>query len=380
MIDAHDFLERIQKENIGLATGVPGSLLSPLTNHIVGIDNFGYISAVSEGEAIGIAAGSSLAGRIGIVLIQNSGLGNIVNPVTSLTNVYQIPFLLIVSHRGDPGKKPDAAQHTIMGEITNSLIDLIGIYRQDFPSNYLEIDTAVSSAFDFMRKESLPAAFVLKRDVLQSYEYHGQHNDYDYELGMLLSNDESPIISLSIRDAIELLSLDQDICVSTTGIISRELFQVRDRPLNFYMQGSMGTAASLGLGVALNKPNRKVAVFDGDGSILMRLGSLATVGYHKPANYVHVVLDNEMYASTGGQPSAAPAVSLSDMAIAAGYRKAITVYGADALSHYWNQFQHDEAGPSLLHVKVKRIADKMPPRPTLSPPEIANRFSESINA
>ena len=115
MIDAHDFLERIQKENIGLATGVPGSLLSPLTNHIVGIDNFGYISAVSEGEAIGIAAGSSLTGRIGIVLIQNSGLGNIVNPVTSLTNVYQIPFLLIVSHRGDPGKKPDAAQHTIMG-------------------------------------------------------------------------------------------------------------------------------------------------------------------------------------------------------------------------------------------------------------------------
>ena len=380
MIDAHDFLERIQKEDVGLATGVPGSLLSPLTNHIVDFDNLGYINAVSEGEAIGIAAGSSLSGKIGIVLIQNSGLGNIVNPVTSLTNVYKIPFLLIVSHRGDPGKKPDAAQHAIMGKITNSLIDLIGLYRQDFPSDYSEIDTAVSSAFDFMRKESLPAAFVLKRDVLQSYENHAQHNDYAYELGVLLSNDESPIISLSIRDVIELLSLDQDICVSTTGIISRELFQVRDRPQNFYMQGSMGTAAALGLGVALNKPNRKVVVLDGDGSILMRLGSLATVGYHKPAHYVHVVLDNEMYASTGGQPSASPAVCLSEMAIAAGYRRAVTVYGADALSYYWNQFQHDEEGPSLLHVKVKRIADKMPPRPTLSPPEIANRFSESINA
>ncbi len=378
MIDAHDFLERIQKEDVGLATGVPGSLLSPLTNHIVDFDNLGYINAVSEGEAIGIAAGSSLSGKIGIVLIQNSGLGNIVNPVTSLTNVYKIPFLLIVSHRGAPGKRPDAAQHAIMGKITNSLIDLIGIYRQDFPSNHSAINTAVSNAFDFMRNESLPAAFVLKRDVLRSYEYHEKPNDGDYELGVLVSSAESPTVSLSIRDSIELLSLDQDICVSTTGIISRELFQVCDRPLNFYMQGSMGTAAALGLGVALNKPNRKVAVFDGDGSILMRLGSLATVGYHKPANYVHVVLDNEMYASTGGQPSAAPAVCLSDVAIASGYRRAITVYGADSLSYYWNQFRHDE-GPSLLHVKVKRIADKMPPRPTLSPPEIANRFAESIN-
>ena len=132
MIDAYDFLERIQKENVGLATGVPGSLLSPLTNHIVNTDNVSYISAVSEGEAVGIAAGSSLSGRIGIVLIQNSGLGNIVNPVTSLTNVYKIPFLLIVSHRGDPEKKPDAAQHAIMGKITNSLIDLIGISRHGF--------------------------------------------------------------------------------------------------------------------------------------------------------------------------------------------------------------------------------------------------------
>jgi phosphonopyruvate decarboxylase len=378
MIDAYDFLERIQKENVGLATGVPGSLLSPLINHIVDTDNLGYINAVSEGEAIGIAAGSSLSGRIGIVLIQNSGLGNIVNPVTSLTNVYKIPFLLIVSHRGDPENKPDAAQHAIMGKITNSLIDLIGISRQDFPSNYSEIDTAVSNAFDFMRKESLPAAFVLRRGVLQSYEYNAQPNDCSYKSGVLVRNDESPTISLSIRDSIKLLSLDQDICVSTTGIISRVLFQECDRPQNFYMQGSMGTAAALGLGVALNKPNRKVAIFDGDGSVLMRLGSLATVGYHKPANYVHVVLDNEMYASTGGQPSAAPAVCLSDLAISAGYRRAITVYGADTLSYYWNQFRHDE-GPSLLHVKVKRVAEKMPPRPTLNPQEIANRFTESIN-
>ena len=378
MINAYEFLEKIQKENVGLATGVPGSLLSPLTNHIVNTDNLSYISAVSEGEAVGIAAGSSLSGRIGIVLIQNSGLGNIVNPVTSLTNVYKIPFLLIVSHRGDPEKKPDAAQHAIMGKITNSLIDLIGIYRQDFPSDSSKIDSAVSHAFNYMRKESLPASFVLKRDVLQSYDYNNQLDNFVCESGVLVNNDEFPRISLSIRDAIRLLSLGQDICVATTGIISRELFQCYDRPQNFYMQGSMGTAAALGLGVALNKPNRKVAIFDGDGSILMRLGSLATVGYHKPSNYVHVVLDNEMYASTGGQPSSASAVCLSDMAIAAGYRRAITVYGSDALSYYWNKFREDE-GPSLLHVKVKRVVEKMPPRPTLSPQEIANRFTESIN-
>lgn len=379
MINANEFLDAVRSYNIGLSSGVPGSLLMPLTNCIMQDDNMHYVNAVSEGEAVGIAAGSSLVGDTGIVLIQNSGLGNIINPVTSLTNIYGIPFLLIVSHRGDPQSKQDAAQHEIMGNITHSLIDLVGMHSQVFPSESADIIPAVSRAFDHINNQLLPAAFVLKRDSLNPFGIIKQTNDLKITPGMLIESNESTKGSLTLRDAIRSLSFGRDLVISTTGIISRELFHICDRSQNFYMQGSMGTAAALGLGIALSRPKRQISILDGDGSLLMRLGSLATVGYYKPSNYLHVVFDNESYASTGGQPSVSPVVSFSDLAIAAGYRNAVTVYGPDSLINYWKQLR-DEVGPSLLHVKISKDHIKaMPSRPSFTPKEIANRFRQSVD-
>jgi len=379
MINANEFLDAVRSYNIGISSGVPGSLLMPLTNCIMQDENMHYVSAVSEGEAVGIAAGSSLVGETGIVLIQNSGLGNIINPVTSLTNTYGIPFLLVVSHRGDPQRKRDAAQHEIMGNITNSLIDLVAIYSQVFPSESADVLPAISRAFDHINNQLLPAAFVLKRDSLNSFDITNATNKLNIVPGTLIESSEPTKVSLTLRDAIRSLSFEKDLVISTTGLISRELFHICDRPQNFYMQGSMGTAAALGLGIALSRPKRQISILDGDGSLLMRLGSLATVGYYKPANYLHVVFDNESYASTGGQPSVSPVVSFSDLAIAAGYRNAVTVYGTDSLINYWKQLR-DEVGPSLLHVKISKDYMKaMPSRPSLTPKDIANRFRQSVD-
>jgi phosphonopyruvate decarboxylase len=313
-------------------------------------------------------------------MLQNSGLGNTVNPITSLTNIYYIPCLLIVSHRGEPGHE-DAIQHRIMGEITGALLDLIGAYRQDFPAETADIVPAVKRAFDHIQKTSLPAAFILKRDSVTPFDPELPCQDLVLEPGLVLQSDEATQVTLSRKDAIiEIAALleGQDLVVSATGKISRELFTYGDRPANFYMQGSMGTTAAIGLGVALNRPERQVVVLDGDGAVLMRLGSLATVGYHQPRHYLHVVLDNAAYDSTGGQQSVAPAVSFPDLAIAAGYRRAMTVYSRASLREYWQQF-HQVDGPTLLHVKVLKGADKNLRRPSWTPEEIRDRFMGAVD-
>lgn len=382
MIDACEFIDAVQRYKVGLFSGVPCSLLKPLINHVILDDTLHYVSAVSEGEAVGIAAGSSLTGHIGVVMLQNSGLGNTVNPITSLTNIYKIPCLLIISHRGDPEGKKDAVQHTIMGQITNDVLDLLGVYRQNFPSEPAEIGPAVGRAFSRMQRDLLPAAFVLKRDVVEPYDPDFPTGHLDRTPGTVFQSNEQPRVTLTRREVIAGIAAllgGRDLVVSATGKISRELFTCCDRPGNFYMQGSMGTTAAIGLGVAFNRPERQVVILDGDGAVLMRMGSLVTVGYYQPPHYLHVVLDNASYDSTGGQQSVAPAVSFPSMAVAAGYRRAVTVYSLAALRDCWQEFRKEE-GPSMLHVKVLKGADKNLGRPTWTPEEIRDRFVESVES
>lgn len=382
MIDARDFLEAVARHDAGVFTGVPCSLLRPLINQVMLNSDMQYVSAVSEGEAVGIAVGSTLAGRIGVVLLQNSGLGNTVNPITSLTNTYRIPCLLIVSHRGDPGGEPDAVQHHLMGSVTADLLDLLDLPWGVFPSEPDHIDPAVRHAFASMEADSLPAALLLKRGSLAAFDPVLPVNDAERRPGETFHTDGSPGARPSRQEAIAEIGRllhEEDLVVSATGKISRELFCCCDRPGNFYMQGSMGTTAAIGLGVALCRPERSIVVLDGDGGVLMRMGSLATVGYSQPARYLHIVLDNGSYDSTGGQPSAAPAVSFSRAAVAAGYRRAATVTSLRPLRDFWNEFR-GEQGPSLLHIKVSRGASPDLPRPSWTPKEIRDRFSDSMSS
>ncbi len=381
MIDVSEFLNAVRQYNVGLFSCVPCSLLKPLINYTISDRELHYVCAVSEGEATGIAAGSSLTGRIGIVMLQNSGLGNIINPITSLINIYKIPCLFIVSHRGDPDSGKDAVQHTIMGKITYDLLDQVGVYYQDFPSESSEIKTAVDKAFAYMQKRSLPAAFILKKNTIASHDLGIVETCRDKIQGDIILSGEETRVILTRKEAItaivDLLD-EQDLVVSATGMISRELYSCNNRLGNFYMQGSMGTTAAIGLGVALNKPEKNIVIVDGDGSILMRLGSLATVGYSRPRNYLHIVLDNACYDSTGGQESVSSSVSFPDFAVAAGYRRAATVYSQKTLCKFWQIFASEE-GPSMLHVKIRKEPSTSLGRPSLTPEEIRDRFMESIN-
>jgi phosphonopyruvate decarboxylase len=380
MIDAREFLDALKQRNVGLFVCVPCSLLKPFINHVIVDDALRYVSAVSEGEAVGIAVGSTLTGKTGVVMLQNSGLGNIVNPVTSLTNIYRIPCLIIVSQRGEPGMT-DAIQHSIMGRITGELLDLLDIHRQHFPKTADAVGPAVGRAFDHMRGSGLPSAFVVKRGMVEAFDPEFPLRKLDRQQTELCTLGEPPDITLSRKEAIKQiidLSDARDLVVSATGMISRELFAYGDRPANFYMQGSMGTAAAIGLGVALNRPDRRMIVLDGDGAVLMRMGSLATVGYCQPRQFLHVVLDNESHDTTGGQPTASPAVDFPGVALASGYRRAATVYGLETLRGCWARFYSLE-GPSLLHIKVLKGGDKRIGRPTRTPEGIRDRFMGSVN-
>jgi phosphonopyruvate decarboxylase len=380
VISARVFLSALERYDVGLCACVPCSILKPFVNYVLTDDSLHYIGAVSEGEAVGIAAGSTLAGKTGVVMLQNSGLGNVVNPVATLTNIYGIPCLFIVSLRGEPGKN-DAPQHSFMGRITYDLLDLMSIYWQDFPGEQDEAGPALERAFGYMADTGLPAAFVIRANSVEPFDpelplraWHPTPAE-PHTIGKAVPS------TLTRRRAIEhIVELLEpcDLVISTTGMISRDLFDCCDRPRNFYMQGSMGTATAIGLGIVLIRPYHRLVVLDGDGALLMRMGSLATVGYYQPRYFLHVVLDNGSYDTTGGQPTSSPAVDFPGVALASGYRRAATVHDSLGLDQHGADF-HKLEGPSMLHVRITRDPGKRVGRPTITPWGIRTRFMESIN-
>ena len=377
MIDSEDFLDRLLQKKISLFTGVPCSLLKPLINRVLSERDLTYISAASEGEAVGIAMGNALTGHMGAVMLQNSGLGNIVDPITSLAHVYKIPCLLIISHRGELGTG-DAVHHQVMGRITEQLLDNLGIYHQIFPSTEMEIEEKVAKAVNHMSNTKFSSAFVLKKGMVKGFNRELPSTEPKLEKGEMLENEARGEIRVARKQAVMQVADNLrkgELVISTAGKISRELFCIADRPGNFYMQGSMGCAASIGLGVALGQDKATTVVLDGDGAVLMKMGTLATIGHYQPKRFLHVILDNESHDSTGGQPTVSSTVSFARIAISCGYCRAVTVYGLDRFNHYLNSFLHKE-GPSLLHMKVRRGADKNLGRPDLSPEEIRTRFME----
>ena len=247
-----------------------------------------YIAATSEGEAVGIASGCFLAGSIPVVLMQNSGLGNAINPLTSLNLVYEIPFLILISLRGEPGI-PDAPEHIVMGPITEKMLELIGIEYEFLVESQSHVEEQLARAYRKIVQTNKPCALIVKKGIFES------GHSLPVEANKLLPRYEAVKTVLSGLKGNEFI-------VSTTGMISRELYDIKeDDNKNFYMIGSMGCASSFALGVALQQNDKKVVIFDGDGALLMKLGTLATIGHYKPANLIHILFDNESYESTGGQ-------------------------------------------------------------------------------
>ena len=372
MIEADSFLKPAVEAGFDFYTGVPCSFLTPIINRVISDTGLDYVGAASEGEAVAIAAGAWLAGRGTVVMCQNSGLGNAVNPLTSLNYPFQIPTLLIVTWRGGPGID-DEPQHQLMGPITPALLDVIKVPHRMFPSFYNEIPGALAEANKTIAETSLPFAMIMEKGAVKD-------DGIDVaEVAVPNPGSKQDLCSGSSRPgrvpAMErLLSIlpDEAAIVATTGFTGRELFTVADRPQHLYQVGSMGCAAGMGLGISVNV-DRPVVVLDGDGAALMKLGTLGTIGAYAPKNLIHIVFDNGAYESTGGQPTVSPSVDFAGAAIACGYLRA---YACDDLAGFETAVSAalELPGPHLIHMRVSRGTIDGLGRPKITPVDVARRF------
>jgi phosphonopyruvate decarboxylase len=373
MITADDFLAEAGRAGFDFYTGVPCSFLTPLINGVLSAPDLAYVGAASEGEAVAIAAGAWLAGRRTVVMCQNSGLGNAVNPLTSLNAPFRIPTLFVATWRGEPGI-PDEPQHDLMGRITHDLIDLIGLEQAPFPARASDLAPALARATERMAATGLPFAFVMRKGDVAEGELRdrprappapGRRADFPQD-GPL------PTRAAALERFLQLVAPDAAV-IATTGKCGRELFTLADRPQHLYQVGSMGGASGMALGVALNARDRPVAVLDGDGAALMKLGTLATIGACAPRSLLHILLDNGVHDSTGGQPTVSASVDFAAIALACGYRYAASCATLAGFEAAYREAASG-AGPALIHLRIAPGSMAKLGRPTVTPPEVAQRF------
>ena len=353
MISPKSFVEAAKQAGFKLYTGVPCSYLKPFINYVIDSDDLAYVGAANEGDAVAIASGAEIAGKHAVVMFQNSGFGNAVNPITSLNAIFKIPVLVIATLRGEPGGPHDEPQHELMGEITTGLFDLMKVPWEYFPTEEGQIAGCLERALAHMTREKTPYGLVMKKDSVSEHKL--QRKAAAREVPAPLPGTYAWPKDLPSRNevlrAVQASARPTDAIVATTGFTGRELYACDDRASQLYMVGSMGCASTFGLGVAWAKPDRRVIVLDGDGAALMRLGALATLGYERPTNLVHVLLDNEVHESTGAQSTVSHSVDLAQVARACGYPRVVRA-----------------GSPADL------------PRPKVTPVEVANRFRKFLEA
>jgi len=374
MLDTQTFGALLTSFHFRWATGVPCSYLENLINY--SSNYLKYFAAVNEGDAVAMAAGASVAGVRTAVLMQNSGLTNAISPLTSLNYPFKIPVLGFVSLRGEAGA-PDEPQHELTGRITEQMLDMMEI-----PWQYLSVDPAQSQDQLLYANEILDAGktffFVVRKDTFgkeplcaPTRTVHG-----NVTVAIKRETDQRPSRFAALK-VINSRKNGHTVQVVTTGKAGRELFTVEDSPNNFYMVGSMGCASSFGLGIALAQKHKKVVVIDGDGALLMRMGNLAMSGYYGGPNFLHIVLDNESYESTGGQQSIAHNVDFVAIAAACGYTQALYLHSLDELDAAIATWQ---ASPTLSFFQIKISEGSMESlgRPTVKPHEVKERLKHFI--
>jgi phosphonopyruvate decarboxylase len=377
MITAQNFMDEAARQGFDFYTGVPCSFLTPLINGVISDPRLTYVGAASEGEAVAVAAGAWLAGRRTAVICQNSGLGNAVNPLTSLNAPFRIPTLFITTWRGEPGRK-DEPQHELMGRITQDLLRLIGVEQAPFPGALAEVRPAFDAAVQAMETSGLPFAWVMRKgDVQEAALVQSPRTPRPAGRRLAEPPAAPPSRAATLERFLELVGPEAGV-IATTGKCGRELFTLCDRPQHLYQVGSMGCAAGMGLGVALNTP-RPVVVLDGDGAALMKLGTFATIGAYGPANLVHVVLDNGVHDSTGGQPTVSASVDFAAVALASGYATAASVSSLDGFERAFRAAAATP-GPGLIHMRIAPGSMDKLGRPTIPPADVARRFRDFLGS
>ena len=361
-INTAHFFRLIQNEDISFFTGVPDSLLK---NFCLCIDNNvsknDHIIAANEGNAIAIAAGYFLAtNKVPIVYMQNSGLGNAINPLLSLcdSSVYSIPLVLVIGWRGEPGV-PDEPQHIKQGEIQLDLLKLLKIPYEVLSGEEINYRQKVEKIIQIAKNKNKPTALLIKKKTFTKYELNSSENQYK---GMRREEALEIILEFLPYDAI---------IVSTTGKTSREIYEIRERKKephkkDFLTVGSMGHCSSIALGLAISKPNRKVFCIDGDGALIMHMGSLSSVGKLNPKNFYHILMNNEVHESVGGQATASSNINFQKLTQSNGYNKSTFVEKKEELEIEMKYFLNEE-GPNFIEVKINPGSRKDLGRPASSP-------------
>lgn len=361
-LEPEDFYNLLISKGIDFFTGVPDSLLKDFCGYVADhSDAQHHVITANEGNAVALATGYNLAtGKFPLVYLQNSGLGNIVNPIMSLAHaqVYSIPMLLLIGWRGEPGKK-DEPQHIVQGKCMNGILTEMGIQYEVLPDFIEGATQSVESAIFHMQKRSSPYALIVRRQCFVSYKF---------------KNKASNTFPLSREDALKVVVENigpHDVVVGTTGFLSRELYEIRaargeGHERDFLCVGSMGHASSIALGVAISKPSRNVYCLDGDGACIMHMGTMTTAGSVPNENFKHILFNNGCHDSVGAQPTAGFDVNFPKIAQECGYKTAFSVSEKEELAEGVRKLASVK-GPAFMEVKIRPGARKDLGRPKSSP-------------
>lgn len=374
MIETKQFGDEMKAIGFDFYAGVPCSFLKALINYA--INECDYVMAANEGDAVAIASGASLGGKKSVVLMQNSGLTNATSPLTSLNFTFKLPVLGFVSLRGEPGVK-DEPQHELMGQITEQMLALMKVEWAYLAEDQNEAITQLKEANKHM-EQGRTFFFVVKKGTFGDVKLKPQalKQVSNNKLKKSTSKPTLPIRTEALKVISDLADKDT-ILLATTGKTGRELFEVEDKANNLYMVGSMGCISSLGLGLAMARPDKKVIAIDGDGSALMRLGSFATNAYYQPKNLLHVVLDNNAHDSTGGQGTVSHIVDFAGLAANVSYPTSVQAASLEDLSDTVSQWK--QGGElTFVHLKISQGSPAELGRPTVKPFEVKDRLIKFI--
>ncbi len=371
MIEPSFFYSELTRIGVGFFTGVPDSLLKQFCAYLKdNVPKERNIIAANEGCSVGLAAGYHLAtGKIPLVYMQNSGMGNATNPLLSLADpdVYNIPMVLVIGWRGEPGVH-DEPQHVKQGKITCTLLETMGIPYSVLPEDEKGCLETIEKCSEHISKNGSPYAIVVRKNTFSDYPME-KEKEADYEM--------------SREEAIGIIAdrMNGALFVSTTGMASRELYEIRDgkgesHDSDFLTVGSMGHSSQIALGIALNLPSRKVICIDGDGAVIMHMGGMSTIATESPANLTHIMINNGVHDSVGGQPTVSREIDIHRIAESMGYKHVFTVNDRSGLQEALGT----EDGPTFIQVMVHRGARKDLGRPKSTPIENKNAFMKNIGS
>ncbi|WP_374672603.1 phosphonopyruvate decarboxylase [Acidovorax temperans] len=378
MLDCNWFLNELMRQGVSSISGVPCSYVAGLYS-LLEQGDWPYFPATSEGESVAIAAGSWLGGKQGIAFCQNSGMGNMVNPLTSLVEPFQIPVLLGVSRRGWPAEK-DESQHALMGRITPGLLEMCNLQTHTLPRDAHECSARIEQAMH-AAGDRVSTAFVIEKGSFS--ESAGGAAAATPALAAQVSSDaqilEYHAGAEAVRGNVLRTCLDLEAhrpTIATTGYTGRELYALDNRPHHFYMTGSMGCAPAIGIGL-VSSSGLPVTVLDGDGALLMRMGIMASVARHVRTSFAHILLDNGVHESTGRQLTNGAAVNFPLIAKACGYHKVWNASGVDGINQALREAMQAKDGPVFVRCKIAPHAPDKLPRPSQTLPELALRMREA---